>query len=67
MSNRKVIYTHLRSPENPGKTWCGLLIWEAIRVTENEGQVTCPDCLKSNCGQAVGVPDFTMVGVALAA
>lgn len=53
MSNRKVIYTHLRSPENSGKTWCGLLIWEAVKVVEAMAEVTCPRCIKECAGEAV--------------
>ena len=45
---------HLRHPEDSTKTWCGCVIWEAVQVTENTGQVTCPECLKENCGQRAG-------------
>lgn len=63
-TKRKVIWTHLQDAHDQDRTVCGLVIWEAIRVTENEGQVTCPDCTKENCAESmIG----RSVGVAIAA
>jgi hypothetical protein len=44
---------HLECPTDQSKTDCGLVIWEAVRVTSNPGQVTCPDCVKESCPQQV--------------
>jgi hypothetical protein len=54
MASRTPNYVHLRDTEEPHKTVCDRIIWEAVRVTSNPGQVTCPDCIKENCGQSVG-------------
>lgn len=32
--------------KNPTVTQCGVTVWEAIKVTANHGQVTCPECSK---------------------
>lgn len=60
-------HIHLRDPENPDKTWCGRVILEAVRVTENPGQVTCPKCIKEDGGESVMPRSLYPVSMSMAA
>jgi hypothetical protein len=37
---------HYTTTLKAGKTQCGVTVWEAVKVTANHGQVTCPECSK---------------------
>jgi hypothetical protein len=44
-------WVHLRYRLDPSKTWCDRVIWEAIKVTDNLSEVTCPECVQENAGE----------------
>lgn len=51
MGTRVYRWVHLRYCLEPNKTWCDRVIWEAIKVTDNISEVTCPECVRENAGE----------------